>query len=58
MTKAVTIFDNVSKDDSYSICEQVPLKLRRKKSLSFPNVDELTVARHYTNLSTKNFCVK
>lgn len=35
----------------------VPLQLRRAAALQLPEVDELTVVRHYTNMSTNNFGV-
>lgn len=35
----------------------IPVELRRESSLDLPEVSELDVVRHYTNLSTKNFGV-
>lgn len=35
----------------------IPAELRREASLDLPEVSELDVVRHYTNLSTKNFGV-
>lgn len=35
----------------------IPAELRRESSLDLPEVSELDVVRHYTNLSTKNFGV-
>lgn len=35
----------------------IPAELRRQSSLDLPEVSELDVVRHYTNLSTKNFGV-
>lgn len=35
----------------------IPAELRREKPLILPEVDEPTVVRHYTNLSTNNFGV-
>lgn len=35
----------------------IPEELRRQASLDLPEVSELDVVRHYTNLSTKNFGV-
>lgn len=35
----------------------LPENLRREKALPLPEVDELTVVRHYTNMSTNNFGV-
>lgn len=35
----------------------IPAELRRESALDLPEVSELDVVRHYTNLSTKNFGV-
>ena len=35
----------------------VPAKLRRKEDAALPECDEMTVVRHYTNLSANNFGV-
>ena len=35
----------------------IPAALRRSEPLDLPEVSELDVVRHYTNLSTKNFGV-
>ena len=36
---------------------EVPASLRRKEEAQLPECDELTVVRHYTNLSANNFGV-
>ena len=36
---------------------EVPAELRRKEDAQLPECDELTVVRHYTNLSQNNFGV-
>ncbi|MBO7067997.1 MAG: aminomethyl-transferring glycine dehydrogenase subunit GcvPB [Bacteroidaceae bacterium] len=36
---------------------QVPVSLRRKEDAALPECDEMTVVRHYTNLSANNFGV-
>ena len=36
---------------------RIPMALRRKKSAELPEVSELDVVRHYTNLSRKNFSI-
>ena len=38
-------------------CKDVPEELRRETPADLPEVSELDVVRHYTNLSTKNFGV-
>ena len=44
--------------NEYGITEcSIPAELRREASLDLPEVSELDVVRHYTNLSTKNFGV-
>ena len=45
-----------NKIDSASL-SSIPEELRRKSPLGMPEVSELDVVRHYTNLSTKNFGV-
>ena len=35
----------------------VPAELRRKEDAALPECDEMTVVRHYTNLSADNFGV-
>ncbi|MEP4372106.1 MAG: aminomethyl-transferring glycine dehydrogenase subunit GcvPB, partial [Alloalcanivorax venustensis] len=35
----------------------IPASLRRKNKPGLPEVGELEVVRHYTNLSTKNFAI-
>jgi len=39
------------------ILAKIPKALLRKKEANFPQVSELDVVRHFTNLSQKNFCV-
>ncbi len=39
------------------ICDMVPENLRRPNAPQLPEVDELTAARHYTNISNNNFGV-
>ena len=36
---------------------EVPAEMRRKTDAELPECDELTVVRHYTNLSNNNFGV-
>ena len=36
---------------------EVPAEMRRKADAELPECDELTVVRHYTNLSNNNFGV-
>ncbi|MEE1365901.1 MAG: aminomethyl-transferring glycine dehydrogenase subunit GcvPB, partial [Muribaculaceae bacterium] len=44
--------------NEYGIQEcSIPAELRREAELDLPEVSELDVVRHYTNLSTKNFGV-
>jgi glycine dehydrogenase subunit 2 len=45
--------------DKYGInsLETIPAGLRREETLGLPEVSELDVVRHYTNLSSKNFGV-
>jgi len=45
--------------DKYGInsLETIPAGLRREENLGLPEVSELDVVRHYTNLSSKNFGV-
>ena len=38
-------------------CKEIPAGLRRGEPADLPEVSELDVVRHYTNLSTKNFGV-
>jgi glycine dehydrogenase subunit 2 len=38
-------------------CDELPAQLRRKEAAELPECDELTVVRHYTNLSHNNFGV-
>lgn len=45
---------NKIKSDALSA---IPASLRRESTLDLPEVSELDVVRHYTNLSTKNFGV-
>lgn len=40
-----------------SACEDIPAKLLRKVAPKLPEVSELQVVRHYTNLSRKNFSI-
>lgn len=42
--------------EKYSLNE-IPNSLKRETDVSLPEVDELTVARHYTNMSNNNFGV-
>ena len=35
----------------------LPERLKRKEKMGLPEVDELTVVRHYTNMSNNNFGV-
>ncbi len=42
---------------SYDGENEIPDSLLRKSSLDLPEVSELDVVRHYTNLSNKNFGV-
>ena len=35
----------------------IPATLMRENEIGLPQVDELTVVRHYTNMSTNNFGV-
>ena len=38
-------------------CHDIPVHLRRAKPALLPEVSELQVVRHYTNLSRKNFSI-
>lgn len=42
--------------DGYDVCD-LPECVRRQERLDLPEADELTVARHYTNMSNNNFGV-
>ncbi|MGB1465969.1 MAG: aminomethyl-transferring glycine dehydrogenase subunit GcvPB, partial [Alcanivorax nanhaiticus] len=35
----------------------IPVHLRRKQKPALPEVSEMQVVRHYTNLSSKNFAI-
>lgn len=50
-----TLPENQFKD--YSL-NDIPASLRREKAAEMPEVSELDVVRHYTNVSTKNFGVE
>ncbi|MCM1152998.1 MAG: aminomethyl-transferring glycine dehydrogenase subunit GcvPB [Muribaculum sp.] len=45
--------------DNYGVdgASEIPANLKRSESLDLPEVSELDVVRHYTNLSNKNFGV-
>jgi len=45
-----------SEIDGYCLCE-IPGELRRQSGTILPECDELTVVRHYTNMSNNNFGV-
>jgi glycine dehydrogenase subunit 2 len=42
---------------SDKICDDIPATLLRSKAPNLPEVSELQVVRHYTNLSRKNFSI-
>ena len=39
------------------LLNSIPQEFRRKKEADFPELSELDVVRHFTNLSKQNFCV-
>lgn len=43
--------------NEYPAAGPIPAELRRTAALELPEVDELTVVRHYTNMSNNNFGV-
>lgn len=47
---------NKSEIDGYDVCD-LPESVKRQSRLDLPEADELTVARHYTNMSNNNFGV-
>ena len=44
-------------DNPWPASAAIPQELRREKAPQLPEVDELTVCRHYTNMSNNNFGV-
>ena len=43
--------------DAAKVLADIPPALRRQQALGLPEVSELQVVRHYTNLSSKNFAI-
>jgi glycine dehydrogenase subunit 2 len=54
--EATTFFPGLACDES-TICADLPAEMLRSDAAGLPEVSELQVVRHYTNLSKKNFSI-
>ena len=57
LSKPGRIGYSLPKVEQYADTPAIPENLVRKSSISLPECDELTVVRHYTNMSNNNFGV-
>ena len=60
LSKKGRIGYSLPSDNIFTTCstEDIPVNLRRENEAELPEVSELDVVRHYTNVSNKNFGVE